>query len=135
MAPYYAGHRHSISCCRECPADYATRAACGHAPLRLLRAIVGIATFFDAYTVLAIAFAMPQAAYRSFHPTVAQLEASIADVNLILRHRAAGNGTALRKLATKEDVMNENEHTGFDAADIAPLSHLYRGEHGVADPA
>ena len=30
--------------------------------LMLLRVIVGIATFFDAYTVLAIAFAMPQAA-------------------------------------------------------------------------
>jgi MFS transporter, putative metabolite:H+ symporter len=30
------------------------------APLVLLRVIVGIATFFDAYTVLAIAFAMPQ---------------------------------------------------------------------------
>jgi putative MFS transporter len=28
--------------------------------LMLLRVIVGIATFFDAYTVLAIAFAMPQ---------------------------------------------------------------------------
>src|ERR1700716_1548432 len=28
--------------------------------LKLLRVIVGIATFFDAYTVLAIAFAMPQ---------------------------------------------------------------------------
>src|ERR1700741_1172039 len=28
--------------------------------LLLLRVIVGIATFFDAYTVLAIAFAMPQ---------------------------------------------------------------------------
>src|SRR5262245_29906225 len=28
--------------------------------LKLLRIVVGIATFFDAYTVLAIAFAMPQ---------------------------------------------------------------------------
>jgi hypothetical protein len=28
--------------------------------LTLLRLIVGIATFFDAYTILAIAFAMPQ---------------------------------------------------------------------------
>src|SRR5262244_1423605 len=28
--------------------------------LLLLRVIVGVATFFDAYTVLAIAFAMPQ---------------------------------------------------------------------------
>src|SRR5690242_4686016 len=28
--------------------------------LKLLRVVVGIATFFDAYTVLAIAFAMPQ---------------------------------------------------------------------------
>ncbi|MGB8511407.1 MAG: MFS transporter, partial [Pseudolabrys sp.] len=28
--------------------------------LKLLRVIVGVATFFDAYTVLAIAFAMPQ---------------------------------------------------------------------------
>ena len=28
--------------------------------LMLLRVIVGVATFFDAYTVLAIAFAMPQ---------------------------------------------------------------------------
>src|ERR1700760_3611526 len=28
--------------------------------LRLIRVVVGIATFFDAYTVLAIAFAMPQ---------------------------------------------------------------------------
>ena len=26
----------------------------------LIRVVVGIATFFDAYTVLAIAFAMPQ---------------------------------------------------------------------------
>src|SRR5262249_13853580 len=30
------------------------------ARLMLLRVIVGVATFFDAYTVLAIAFAMPQ---------------------------------------------------------------------------
>jgi len=28
--------------------------------LMLIRVVVGIATFFDAYTVLAIAFAMPQ---------------------------------------------------------------------------
>src|SRR5262249_57540556 len=30
----------------------------------VLRVIVGIATFFDAYTVLAIAFAMPQLVYE-----------------------------------------------------------------------
>jgi putative MFS transporter len=33
--------------------------------LMLLRVVVGIATFFDAYTVLAIAFAMPQIAKAS----------------------------------------------------------------------
>ena len=63
-----------------------------------------------------------------FIRTVAQLEASILDLNLMLRHRAAGNGTALRKPASREDVMNESKHTGFDTADITALSHLYRGE-------
>jgi hypothetical protein len=56
------------------------------------------------------------------------LEASILDLNLMLRHRAAGNGTALRKLASREDVMNESKHTGFNMADITALSRLYRGE-------
>jgi uncharacterized membrane protein len=45
-----------------------------------------------------------------------------------LRQRAAGNGTAVRKLASKEAVMNDIKHTGFDTADITALSHLYRGE-------
>lgn len=44
--------------------------------LLLLRVIVGIATFFDAYTVLAIAFAMPQ--------LVAEWHLTPAEVGLII---------------------------------------------------
>ena len=44
--------------------------------LMLIRVIVGVATFFDAYTVLAIAFAMPQ--------LVSEWKLSPADVGLII---------------------------------------------------
>jgi len=44
--------------------------------LMLLRVIVGIATFFDAYTVLAIAFAMPQ--------LISEWNLSPADVGMII---------------------------------------------------
>src|SRR5262249_57824042 len=44
--------------------------------LMLIRVIVGIATFFDAYTVLAIAFAMPQ--------LVSEWGLSPAEVGLII---------------------------------------------------
>jgi MFS transporter, putative metabolite:H+ symporter len=44
--------------------------------LRLIRVVVGIATFFDAYTVLAIAFAMPQ--------LVSEWKLAPADVGMII---------------------------------------------------
>ncbi len=44
--------------------------------LMLIRVVVGIATFFDAYTVLAIAFAMPQ--------LVTEWKLAPADVGMII---------------------------------------------------
>ena len=70
--------------------------------LKLLRVIVGVATFFDAYTVLAIAFAMPQ--------LVSEWKLTPTEVGLIISAGYVGQlfGAVVLRIARREDRSLED---------------------------